>query len=987
MGRRSSFVAAIMLGMLAVVLSSCVTSPQSPATAVHRPLQPDYSYWPQDVSDLKPDPGVKYGVLPNGMRYAIMQNAQPAGAVSLKLRFASGSLQENDNQQGLAHFLEHMAFNGSKNVPEGEFVKLLQRRGLQFGAHTNASTSFDQTVYMLELPKNTPDLIDTGLMLFREVGGNLTLAPEAVQREKGVVLSEMRARDSPEYRSYITRLKTWYDGQRQPERMPIGKKEMIEGATREIVAEYYQRNYRPERALLVVTGDVDVASIEKLIAAKFGDWKGVGPDVPDPDMGTPKERGLVVASHIEPNISEDVTVTWFQPAGWEADTTAIRKQKFQWRIATSILNRRLERLARGANPPFVSASVDRGEDRGIANSFGIAVDCKPGTWKRAMSAAEQEVRRALEFGFSQAEVTRELKEWRAALEDAAGSASTRQTGALANRIVASFGGGSVFTHPSTNLQRFEANAATLTPATVLQGLKDVAQGSGPVIVLTSSQAVAGGDAAISAAWQESVKVPVAAIAQEGSKEFPYTSFGAEGKVASSQHIDDLDISMIQFANGVKLNFKKTAFEKDTINVTVRFAGGMVSLPKTKPGMYWMLPFSFTEGGLKKLTTDEMEEAIAGKVASVSLGLDDDAFEFDGRTRPQDLMLQMQLLAAFATDPAYRGNGLDRLKDSAESDIKSFSSSSSRVLSRETSGLVHSGDRRWMFPTYAQLKSISMADISGTIGPALGNAPIEISVVGDTTEAEVIKSVAATFGALPQRLAAAKEPAGARDVRFPKTGGHFEFAHEGAQDQATAYVAWAASDFYANRRQSRTLSLLKEMIEIRMTDEFREAQGATYSPSADTTFSTAFKGYGFLEAQAETKPELLDGFYKTLDKVVEEMRSGSFSDDVIDRARTPLVKTLEKSRLGNGFWQGILGDIQSDPRGVETVRTQIADYSGITRQELIAAARAFLVPAHRLEIRVLPRKQQALGQPRICPFTSIGTVDLQPKVVIPCRKAA
>jgi zinc protease len=352
-----------------------------------------------------------------------------------------------------------------------------------------------------------------------------------------------------------------------------------------------------------------------------------------------------------------------------------------------------------------------------------------------------------------------------------------------------------------------------------------------------------------------------------------------------------------------------------------------------------------------------------------------------------LLLQMQLLAAYATDPAYRGNGLDRLKDSAETDLKSFSSSSSRVLSREASGLVHSGDRRWVFPTLAQLKAISMADISGTIGPALANAPLEISVVGDTTEDEVIKAVAATFGALPQRLDEAKEPAGARDVRFPKTGGHFEFTHEGAQDQATAYVAWPASDFYANRRQSRTLSLLKEMIEIRMTDEFREAQGATYSPSADTTFSTAFKGYGFLEAQAETKPELLDGFYKTLDKVVDEMRSGSFSNDVIDRARTPLVKTLEKSRLGNGFWEGFLSDIQSDPRGIDTVRTQISDYTGITREELVAAAKAFLGPAHRLEIRVVPRKPQALNQPRICPFASIETASIQPKVVIPCRKAA
>lgn len=987
MGPIRKFVAAIMLGMLAVVLSSCVTAPQGPAAAAHKPLQPDYSYWPQDVSDLKPDPGVAYGVLPNGLRYAIMRNAQPSGAVSLRMRFASGSIQENDNQQGLAHFLEHMAFNGSKNVPEGEFVKLLQRRGLQFGAHTNASTNFDETVYMLELPKNTPDLIDTGLMLFREVGENLTLAPEAVEREKGVVLSEMRARDSPEYRAFVTRLKTWYEGQREPERLPIGKKEIIQGATRDLIAEYYRRNYRPERTLVVVTGDVDPAAMEKVIAARFADWKGIGPDMPDPDMGTPKERGLVVASHVEPNLGEDVTMTWFQPSGWEADTSALRQQKFRWRIAVSIISRRLERIARGPNPPFISASVGRGEDRGVANSFGISVDCKPGTWKTAMAAAEQEVRRALTFGFSEDEIARELKDWRAALEDAAGSASTRTTPSLASGLVSSFSNGIVFTHPMSNLERFNRYASLMTPDTVLQGLKEVAQGFGPVVVLTSAKAVEGGNEAIAAAYQASAKTPVAAIAQAGVKVFPYTSFGADGTVAKRGHVDDLDVSLYQFANGVKLNFKRTPFEKDTINISVRFGGGFVTLPKSKPGMYWMLPFSFSEGGLNKLTTDELETATAGRVASVGFDIDDDAFEFDGRTRPQDLLLQMQLLAAFATDPAYCSNGLERLKDSAETDIKSYASSSSRVLAREASGLVHAGDKRWAFPTLAQLKSITMAEIKAIMEPALQKAPIEIAVVGDASEEDVVKAVSATFGAFPQRLAKAPEPAGGRDVFFPKSGGKFEYTHEGAQDQATAYVAWPTTDFYANRRQSRTLSLLKEMIEVRMTDEFREAQGATYSPSADATFSTAFKGYGFVAAQAETKPELLDGFFSTLDKVVDEMRSGGFTDDVIERARTPLVKTLEKNRLGNGYWQGMLADIQSDPRGVETVRTQMADYNGITRQELVQAAKAFLGPARRVQVRVVPRKQQALRQPRICPFPGTALTIEQPIVATPCRKAA
>jgi hypothetical protein len=169
-------------------LLSCVSAPAGSGTAAAPVLQADYAYWPHEVSDIKPDPGIVYGELPNGMRYAIMRNVQPAGAVSLRFRIASGALQETEQQRGLAHFLEHMAFNGSKNVPEGEFVKLLQRKGLAFGAHTNASTSTTDTTYLLELPKNDADLIDTSLMLFREIAGNLLLDQKAIDREKGVVL-------------------------------------------------------------------------------------------------------------------------------------------------------------------------------------------------------------------------------------------------------------------------------------------------------------------------------------------------------------------------------------------------------------------------------------------------------------------------------------------------------------------------------------------------------------------------------------------------------------------------------------------------------------------------------------------------------------------------------------------------------------------------------------------------------------------------------
>ncbi|MDZ4867529.1 MAG: insulinase family protein [Alphaproteobacteria bacterium] len=957
--------AAFVLVGLSLALASCVTpgapGAQTTATAA-TDSRPDYSYWPQDISDVKPDPSVRYGILPNGMRYAIMRNTQPAKNISLRLRIASGSLQETDPQRGLAHFMEHMAFNGSKNVPEGDYVKLLQRKGLAFGAHTNAYTSTDETVYMLELPKNDSDLVDTGLMLFREIGDRLTLDPKAIDREKGVVLSELRTRNTPEYRAFEERWKLWYDGQRQANRLPIGTAETIQGATRELLADYYSRFYRPERTLLVATGDFDPAEIEAKIKAKFSDWQAQDGPSADPDQGPVKQRGIVAASRVEANAPEAITVTWFQPPDYLVDTTKERELGAKRSVAFEVINRRFSRIERESNAPFVSASIGRSVTRGLSSSVTLSISARPGQWRRALTIAEQEVRRALQHGFHQSEIDREVKEWHAGLDDAVAKAGTRHTSGLANNIVNEFSGRGVFSHPSVDREIFNQYAPTLTAEAAQAELRRMIGGQGPVIFVSAGQTIEGGDAAIASAYAESQKTDVAAPEKLESKTFPYADFGPPGKVAERNQIADLEVTTVRFANGVRLNLKKTEFEKDTIYVGVRFAGGYIQMPRDKIGLDWALPFGFMEGGLKRLTPDELEEALTGRIVSTGVGLDEEAFEFGGRTNTNDLQLQMQLMAAFATDPAYRTNGIERLQAAAENYIKQYSSSPGRVLSRETPMLLRSGDPRWAFPTLKQMQALKVTDIENTLKPALETAPIEITIVGDINIDTAIAAVGTTFGALKPRAEKLAERPGARTVRFPATAASRKFEHEGRPDQASAYVAWPAPDFFSDPRRARTISLLREIMKVRLTEEFREKQGATYSPSVSTWYSGALPDFGYIAASAETRPELVEGFYATINEIIAELKAGKFDDDVVERARTPLIKSIETDRRSNGFWTGALEDIQTAPHALGTIRSQLSDFEGITKDEIVAAAKTYLDNKRRIEIRVLPKKVAATRAP-------------------------
>ena len=282
--------------------------------------------WPQTyAADLPPDPAMRFGTLPNGMRYAIMKNATPGGQASFRLRFAAGSMDESDAEQGLAHLLEHMAFDGSTHVANGEMIKILERHGLAFGADTNASTSWGETVYKLDLPKADEDTVDTSLMLLREVASELTLSQDAIDKERGVVLSEERLRDTPGYRVAKASLQLDLQGQLAARRFPIGQVEAVRNATRAQLLDIYSRYYRPERAVLVAVGDFDPDAIEARIKARFGDWTPKTPPGPEPDRGAPLKRAAATQLLVQPGAPQIVQLSWVAPAELEPDSKAKRR--------------------------------------------------------------------------------------------------------------------------------------------------------------------------------------------------------------------------------------------------------------------------------------------------------------------------------------------------------------------------------------------------------------------------------------------------------------------------------------------------------------------------------------------------------------------------------------------------------------------------------------------------------------------------------------
>jgi zinc protease len=949
--------AALIAALAAPLLSPAPSAALAAAAPQRLPAMQKDKTWAQSYSDLKPDPSVRFGTLPNGMRYALMRNATPKGLVSLRMRFGTGSLQETDAQQGLAHFLEHMAFNGSKKVPPGEMVKILERHGLAFGADTNASTDWTQTVYQLDLPTTDAETLDLGLMLMRETASELLIDPKPLSTERGVVASEERARDTPGYRVFKSRLDFLLGQRRAALRMPIGKVEVIRTAPAETMRAYYEAWYRPERATFVAVGEFDVDAMEAKVKALFSDWKGKGVAGKDPDLGTLAKRAPATRVVVEPGGSMSMDLTWLRPYDDRPDTSAKRRADLVERIAFAVLDRRLERLARGENPPFLSAGAGAGDFLRSATMTSLSVTSQPDAWRPALEAAEQAARRTVQYGVRQDEVDREVAELRAAYTQAAAAAATRRSPGLAAQIVDAVDEGEVFTAPADNLARFEASVKGLTAREVSAALAAAFTGEGPLLFVSTPKAIAGGEAAVTAALNASRAVKVQPLAANATSAWPYASFGAPGQVAERRTVQDLDATMVRFANGVRLTVKSTKFRDNQILVTAQFGHGRMEMPKDRTTAAWAASFGLIQGGLKKISLEDMEAVLASKIYSVNLGIGEDGFDLSGATRPADLDTQLQVMAAYMAEPGWRPEGFQRMRAFGETLLRQMQATPGGVLRRDLGQLMHSGDKRWGFPDAATIAAQGPAELKQLLEAPLANGPIEVVIVGDIPVERAIEAVAATFGALPPRTGPAQPPAGGDQVRFPApTAQPVALTHGGRADQSVAYLAWPIPDFFADERRTRALRLVERVLNLRLIDEIRVAQGATYSPGTDWDASTLYPGYGYISASVEIPPEKAAGFFADVARIAADLRTKPVSADELDRARKPRIEALQKAKQTNEYWLSSLAGAAQDPRRLEIVRQAIPGLEVLTAADLQAAAAAFLTDDRAWKLVVTPEKK-------------------------------
>ena len=929
-----------------------------PPTAAAQDAQPSQP-WAQAASDIPADTAVRFGTLPNGMRYAIMKNATPPGQASLRLRIAAGSLMENEDQLGLAHFMEHMAFNGTTNVPENDLLRILERLGLAFGADTNAFTSFDQTAYTLELPRTNDETVDTSLRIMREQVSEALMKAEAIDEERGVIEGEERLRNTPGLRSTKAQLALLAPGQRLSNRLPIGDLSIIRSAPRERFVEFYNAYYRPERATMIAVGDFDVDQMEAKIKATFSDWKPKAADGPNPDLGSVAPRSAETRILIEPGVQSSVQLNWIRNPDLDPDTFSERRDKFVQSLGLAVLNRRLGEIARADNPPFLNASAGQGSLFDSLDLGTVSANFNPGGLKRALDTMEQEQRRLVQFGVTQAELDREIANTRTALENAVQAAATRSTPALANALLSAANDDTVFSSPATNLAQFEAVVKDLKAEQVSTAVKSVFEGYGPLALVVTPEAIEGGEAGVTAALAASRAVAVTAPAAQAELQWPYADFGKIAAPSSQTEVAAVGATVVAFPNGVRLTVKPTDFKDQQILVTVRTGIGEEGLPTDRFTSQMLAPMVFTQGGLGKLTADELSRVLTGKIYSAGFAIDGDAYQLSGATRPSDLQLQMQVLAAYLTDPGLRPAPFEQIKAFFPQILAQQLATPGGAFGIQAAGLLASGDKRETVPAASDIAAFTLDELKQGVTQGMASGPIDIVMVGDVTVEDAVKAVASTFAALPKRVPAAQPLPGSDQRRFPApTAQPVRLTHTGPAEQALAYVAWPTTDAVDDRTEARKVAILSEVFKLRVLDEIREKQALAYSPRVSSSASDVFKGYGSISVMAETAADKIPAFYAAVDAITASLRDAPVTEDELNRARLPTIESLRRSQAGNEYWLGQLADVAAKPATVEQIQTHISDLESFTPADIQAAARQYLKPDTAWKAEVVSDKAPA-----------------------------
>ena len=923
----------VLLGLSVPLLSAQEPAPPAPVAAESAAL-----------AELQEDPQLVKGELPNGVRYIIRPTAEPKGRASVRLFVNVGSLDEQEHEKGISHLLEHLVFNGSRSFKRGELIPTMQQMGLGFGGDANAYTSLLHTVYMLDLPNLNEETVNFAFTIMRDFADGATLEDSAIDHERGIVKSELYARDSASYRASIAMFRQAAPGTRLPDYLPIGTEEVIMGAPYEVFRNYYKTHYVARNMTVIVTGDFDPATARSWVEKHFGSMEDT-PAAARISPGTPNDLGATEAVIENPESALlSMTLTISNPWQAKADTIEQRMKDLPLALACSMLNRRLGRMAREADSPFQQAAVSHSDAYETVNMFSLGLAATPGTLKAAMDSAISELRRACQYGFTSAELQEDIAAIRSAYARFQSSWSSVNAASMADKLIDALAENTRMTTPEEDTRAFEAGLARIMndPDSCRRALNEAFDADRAKLMLSGADAGGISPSLLREVYNAVMQKEITPPVEEELQPFAYDTIGTPGSIEQQATIEDLGITTLTLSNGIRVNLKPVDFSKGNISVNASIDGGSLRLLHT-PGLPNLAAQVMRMGGLEAHDVTSLEKILAGSSVGLHFGISPDRFHASGNTTPADFELQCKLLAALILHPGYREDGEVQMRRALPSMFNRFETTPNGAYNLQAPKAMYGADPRFTTPERAELEALTTAQVKEALTPWLQHGAMEVSIVGDFKVEEILPVLERTFGAMPARkrefIPLADYETSVSDVKW----GLRKFLPYNTELDKTIVTQVRPCGDGMDQRRNRRLAVLTSIAREKLFDGIRAQLGETYSPSVRLTTNASLSNAATITTSSAGVVGNRVKVNTAMDAILNDLGQGLITQDDLDCALRPLITSTQKSLRTSSYWENALARLQSDPRQLPLIRDIEADVKSITLEEIQQLAREVFGP--------------------------------------------
>ena len=910
------------------------------------------------------DPELRTGKLENGMTYYIRHNEKPKGQADFYIIHHVGAIQEDDSQQGLAHFLEHMAFNGTKNLPGKQMIQYLETVGVKFGANLNAATSWDQTIYNIsDVPTSRQGIIDSALLILHDWSHFIALQPEEIDSERGVIMEELRTRDGAAWRSTMNLLKTLGKGTKYEHRNLIGYLDGLKNFEHQELVDFYHKWYRPDYQAVIVVGDIDAAAVEAQV-------KSLMSDIPAPAADAARKEVIVVPDNEEPIVS---IYTDPEMQGTKAQIF-IKRPAFPAELANTVSgeatelietyltvmeNARLQEIAMQPDAPFLGAGMNTGDVLGVIptlNATTFAVMTQDGKLARGFETLYTEIERVRRHGFTQGEFERAQENLMRVAERGYANRNDRYNESFVQTYLSNFQKNKPVPDAKTEWQLDSMLIKTINVDMVNAFARQTITPTNQVIIVNApeKEGLANPVAEELLAIRDKVMAAEIDPYEDNVVKEPLIPEGTQlkgSRVKKSVRNDDFGTTEWTLANGVKVVVKPTTFKADEVLMTAVAKGGLSVLPDEEYYMGDMMPAISAMSGVGKFSATDLRKQLSGKAAGVQLSVGNYSSSMSGSASPKDIETMLQLLYLKFTQPRFDRNDYDNLLTALRSQLANAQSNPDYRMREKIMDVVYADHPRRQTMSNEIIDRFDFEKLPGIYAKLYPGATSFVFTFVGNVDLETLKPLVEKYiGSIPTT----KKAMTWIDDKAETVKGEVaeEFNVEMQQPKVSVFYYFSGKMPY-KFQDKLALTFLTQALNSRYLESIREEKGGTYGVSVNASTDYIPKESYDMTISFDTNEEMVDELCEIIMHEIREIAENGPRSEDIEKTREYLLKNRQNNLQLNSGW---LGYIQSKyGSGLDYVKDYDPALRDLTGADVQAMARKILADGNLVKIVMHPEK--------------------------------